>query len=448
MINLLEKLPKIKITPKFYLDLPENPGVYIYFKKGKPIYVGKAINLKKRVSSYFRLNLETKTRAMINEAEAISFIKVDNELEALLLEAKLIKYFLPKYNIIAKDDKHPLYIQITKEEFPRIITLRKTDVKLRKSIATYGPFPSSTNVKSVLKMLRRTIPFSDHKLGKRPCLYSQIGLCNPCPNEINEYDDINKRLELKKIYLSNIRHVKAILDGKIRKVKNDLEGQMDVFAKSEEYEKAVQIRNKIRRLEYITNPNSLPDSYLENPNLYDDQRSKESKELFLILRKYKLPIRKLKRIECYDIAHLQGASATASMVTFIDGEAEKKFYRHFRIYQKNSQDDYSSMREVAGRRIKHLSDWGRPDLIIVDGGKGQLSVFLNEFKDEKIPIIGLAKKFETLVIPVNYLGAKTFKEHRLEKGSSLNLVQRLRDEAHRFARVYHHKLVEKSLFER
>lgn len=448
MENLILNLPKIQILPKFYLELPENPGVYIYFKNKKPIYVGKAINLKKRVASYFRLNLETKTRAMINDAEEISYIKVDNELEALLLEAKLIKYFLPKYNIIAKDDKHPLYIQITKEEFPRITTLRKTDLKLRKSIATYGPFPSSTNVKSVLKMLRRTIPFSDHKLGKQPCLYSQIGLCNPCPNEINSEANIEKRLLLKKIYKSNIRHIKAILDGKIDKVKNDLETQMDALSKLEKYEEAAAIRNKIRRLEYITNPNSLPDSYLENPNLYDDQRSKESKELLQILRKYKLPIHKLKRIECYDIAHLQGASATASMVTFVNGEAEKKYYRHFRIYQKKSQDDYASMKEVAERRIKHLSDWGRPDLIIVDGGKGQLSVFLNEFIEEKIPIIGLAKKFETLVIPVNYLGSKTFKEHRLEKGSALNLVQRLRDEAHRFARVYHHKLIEKSLFER
>ncbi len=114
MENLILNLPKIQILPKFYLELPENPGVYIYFKNKKPIYVGKAINLKKRVSTYFRLNLETKTRAMISEAEEISYIKVDNELEALLLEAKLIKYFLPKYNIIAKDDKHPLYIQITK----------------------------------------------------------------------------------------------------------------------------------------------------------------------------------------------------------------------------------------------------------------------------------------------------------------------------------------------
>lgn len=466
MENLILNLPKIQISPKFYpehgegknklnvnskkfyLDLPENPGVYIYFRNKRPIYVGKAINLKKRVSSYFRLNLETKTRKMINDAEELSFIKVDNELEALLLEARLIKYFQPKYNIISKDDKHPLYIQITKEEFPRIITVRKTDLKLFKTIETYGPFPSSTNVKLVLKMIRRTIPFSDHKLGKRSCLYSQIGLCNPCPNVINEIDNLEERLRLKRIYKNNIRHIKSILDGKINKVKNELEKEMDEYSKTQEYEDAALIRNKIRRLEYITNPNMLPDTYLENPNLYQDQRTKESNELLKILRLHGIHLRKLHRIECYDIAHLQGESATASMVTFIDGEPEKKYYRHFRIYQKKGNDDYASMKEVSGRRIKHLSDWGKPDLIIVDGGKGQLGMFMNEFAGKNIPIIGLAKKFETLVIPTEYLGSKTFKEYRLERNSALNLVQRLRDEAHRFARVYHHKLLKKSLFER
>jgi excinuclease ABC subunit C len=135
------------------------------------------------------------------------------------------------------------------------------------------------------------------------------------------------------------------------------------------------------------------------------------------------------------------------MVTFIDGESDKTYYRHFRIIQKNRQDDYRSMREVAERRKKHFDDWGKPDLIIVDGGKGQLSVFLDVFREAKIPIIGLAKRFETLVIPAGYLGVNSFYEHRLLHSPALNLVQKIRNEAHRFAQGYHHKLVKQTLFE-
>jgi len=438
--DLLNKLPKIKISPKFYLKFPDSAGVYIYIKEGKPIYVGKAKNLKNRVSSYFRLNLDTKTRKMINEAEEISYIKVASEFESLLLEAKLIKYYQPKYNIIAKDDKQPLYIRITKEKFPRIITLRKNDLSKTLDLATYGPFPSTGNVRSVLRMIRSVFPYSDHKLGKKACLYSQIGLCNPCPNVIqSEYE--------RKIYLSSIRHIKSMLDGKIKKVKKDLEREMRKASKLSEFENAALIRDKIKKLEYITNPQSNVDIYLENPNLVEDTRKNEILDLKHILQNNGIVISKLVRIECYDVAHLQGVSPTASMVVFMGGVPEKSYYRHFKINQKKGWDDYGSLREVAKRRKKHLSDWGRPDLIIVDGGKGQTSVFLREFETENIPVVGLAKRFESLVIPINNLGTTEIIEYRLLKGASLNLVQRLRNEAHRFARVYHHKLLSKSLFD-
>ena len=182
MLKTLEQIPKIKIKPKIYSFLPETPGVYIFWDKNIPIYVGKAINLKRRVSSYFNLHLEPKTKKLMSEAETLSYIKVNSDFEALLLEANLIKKYLPKYNIVSKDDKHPLYITISKEEFPRILTSRKTDLKKRDLIAYYGPFPSSSNVKSILKIIRKIFPYSDHAIGKRPCLYSQIGLCDPCPN--------------------------------------------------------------------------------------------------------------------------------------------------------------------------------------------------------------------------------------------------------------------------
>ncbi|EKE12485.1 MAG: hypothetical protein ACD_13C00196G0001 [uncultured bacterium] len=445
---LFKNLHRIKITPKFYLDLPENPGVYVYFKGKTPIYVGKAINLKNRVASYFRLSLEPKTEKMISEAGEISYIKVVNELEALLLEAKLIKLYLPKYNIALKDDKHPLYIIITSEKFPRVLTARKPDLKKFPTKAVYGPFPSSTNVKSVLKMIRRIFPFSDHKVGKRACLYSQIGLCDPCPSEISNIKDYGKRQIMAKKYNANIRKIKSLLDGKIENVKKQLSKEMDTCSGNQMYEEAGVIRDQIKRFEYITSPRALIDPYLTNPNFYEDIRVKETLQLKKILEKHFLGIKKLERIECFDVAHLQGTGATASMVTFVNGTPEKSLYRHFRILQLNKNDDYGSMREIAGRRKNNLKKWGKPDLIIVDGGAGQLSVFLKVFENEQIPVVGLAKRLETLVIPVKKNGVFEIKNYKVPKGDALNLIQRIRDEAHRFARVYHHKLIKRSLFEK
>lgn len=222
---------------------------------------------------------------------------------------------------------------------------------------------------------------------------------------------------------------------------------MNDYSKKENYEEALLIRDKIKRLEYITNPKVSVDEYLENPNLYEDLKDKELKSLKQILKANSLNVARLKRIECFDVAHLQGTNTSASMVTFTEGTSDRNYYRHFKIYQKKGHDDYASMREVASRRKKHFIDWGRPDLIMVDGGKGQLSVFMKEFAAEGIPIIGLAKRFETLVIPIKSMGAWSFKEYRLPGGPALNLVQRIRNEAHRFAQAYHHKLFKLSLFE-
>jgi len=444
MTDLLESLSKIKISPKFYKSLPETAGVYIFLTGSLPIYIGKAINLKRRVSSYFDIDLEIKTARMVSEAVELSFVRVASELEALLLEAKLIRMYMPKYNVISKDDKHPLYIQITKEKYPRIVTARKI-AESQKNIAFYGPFPSSRNVKSVLGMIRRVFPFSDHKLGKRPCLYSHIGLCNPCPNEIENSTEV-KILRTK--YLRNIRSIKSILDGNIEKVKRNLETEMERASKNENYELAAQIRDQIERIEYITRPHMPTEFYMQNPNLLEDIRMRELVELRSLLvnckpslpsqNPGKLKIVSLHHIECYDVAHLAGTNATASMVTFIDGEADKSFYRHFRIRQKKGNSDIDSMKEVVGRRIKHLEDWGKPDLIIVDGGAAQVKAFNSvlDKNEAETPAVGIAKNPDRLIV-----GDKNIK---LE-GNVLHLVSRMRDEAHRFARRYHHKLVSRSL---
>lgn len=445
MEKLLENLPKLPSEVSTAKTLPESAGIYAFFRNTTPIYIGKAINLKRRVSSYFDLHLEPKTEAMVSESKTISYIQVTSELEALLLEAKLIRTYLPQYNIAAKDDKHPLYILITQENYPRVVTARKTDIANQKFKAIYGPFPSSTSVRSVLRMIRRIFPYSDHKIGKRGCIYSHIGLCKPCPSEVERIEDPEIKIEERKKYLSNIKKIKAILDGKFEGLRRELQNEMIIFSKNEEYEQAKVVRDQIKRLEYITQPQIPTEYFMENPNLYQDVRAKELRTLKAILEKYHVKTGQLKRIECFDIAHLAGVSPTASMVTLTDGEIDKKFYRHFKIYQKKTRSDVDSMREVIKRRKNHLVDWGKPDLMIVDGGKAQVGVFIRELEGEGIPVVGLAKRFETLVIPTKIDDTVKLKEFKLPKGPALNLVQRIRDEAHRFARRYHHKLVTKEL---
>lgn len=362
---------------------------------------------------------------MMSEAESLDFIEVGSELEALLLEAKLIRANMPKYNSASKDDKHPLYIKITKEEFPRIITVRKNDEK--PTLAIFGPFPSSGSVYSVLRMLRRIFPYSDHKLGKRACIYSHMGLCDPCPNVITTQDDIKR-------YLRNIKSIKAILFGRIKSVQKELEAQMKRYSESQKYEEAAGVFEQIQRLDYITQAHVPVENYLKNPNLNEDIRLKEIGELKEVVKKFFPAINILKRIECYDVAHLGGTSPTASMVTFINGEPDKSLYRHFRIKKARGGDDYDSLKEVARRRKKYFDSWGKANLIIVDGGRGQIKAFKSEIS--VVPVIGIAKRYETLIVGGNSLRIT---------GPALNLIQRIRDEAHRFARSYHHKLVSKNM---
>jgi excinuclease ABC subunit C len=379
---------------------------------------------------------------MIRETKKISFIKVNSELEALLLEAKLVKQTKPKYNIQLKDGKRPLYIKITKEKYPRVLTARQVE-KREKNIAFFGPFPSAKNVKTVLKMLRKVFPYSTHKIGKKPCLYSQIGLCHPCPSQIELLKNEKKKKLLRKRYLENINLLKAVLSGKLKSTRKNLVRKMQECSKEEKFEKAASLREKIEKLDYITQPTIPVESFVKNPNLIEDIRKEEIKKLSLVIKNHiKLPSSfRLERIECFDISHLAGICPAASMVTFIKGEPDKSYYRHFRIQQKKGQDDISSMKEVAKRRKNHLVDWEVPDLIVVDGGKTQVAAFLSVFDKHKIPIVGITKKNENLIIPVKETGDVKFKKIPLTP-PALNLVQRLRDEAHRFARSYHHKLLQ------
>lgn len=434
-INKLTRFSSKKESLKIF---PETAGIYIFWKTSEIIYIGKALNLKNRLESYFAIKLAPKTRNMVGESTHISFIKVTSELEALLLEAKLIKAYQPKYNFISKDDKHALYIKITNEKYPRVLTARKIDEK--GSISFFGPFPSSTKVYSVLHFLRKLFPYSDHKLSKRPCIYSQIGLCSPCPNQIEKIENKKiKTVEIKK-YRRNIRMIKKILNANINKAVSELESKMEILSKQEKFEEAGIIKNQIESLIYITQNVVSENLFLENPNLSFDLREIEIKELEAIIFNILGVKKKIERIECFDISHISGYLPTASMVTFIHGEADKRLYRKFKV-RINKNSDTESLSEIAQRRIKNMQGWGKPDLIVVDGGKGQVSAFNKEFSKLKIIVIGIAKRYETLV----FLKNNKFVEHRLHNGPALYLIQRIRDESHRFAKKYHNLLFKKNL---
>jgi len=424
-----------------------SPGVYQFKdKNGKILYIGKAKNLKNRLNSYFTNNLLPKTSQMVNESESISYIKVMSEFEALLLEANLIKKYKPHYNTALKDDKSPLYIGITKEKYSRIITFRKPELKNLKLQVYFGPYVTGLSAKTLLKRIRRIYPFTTHLPGKRVCIYHQIGLCNPCPSQIENTEIPEVRTEFTKKFRRNIKGVKNILSGKLKTVEKELEKEIREYSKEEKFEEASEISKHLEAFKKIASNKDVDiEAYLENPNLEEDIRQEEAKDLLVKLEKAKTPNlkNKLQRIECFDIAHLAGSFPTASMVTFIEGAPEKKYYRHFKIYQKKRQSDVDSMREVITRRLKHLKDWGEPELIIIDGGKPQLSAVYDLLKEKNIPFVGLAKRFETVVVRQDdgkFLEIKA-------TNPSLKLLQRIRDEAHRFARRLHHKQIKANIIQ-
>ena len=433
-------------------NLPTVPGVYKYFdSEGNVIYVGKAKNLRNRVKSYFRIKFDedTKTKALVENIVDLEYIEVSTELEALILEEKLVKKFQPKYNILLKDDKSFLYIVLRSEkvkigntevDYPIVFSARKTD--LQKSDIYYGPYPRSEVAKYVLRSLRKIIPFRDcskskfrnyQKIGQ-PCLYGHIGLCQaPCLGKVSKTD-----------YLRDLSKIKRFLDGNFKKIIDDILKDMKDASKNEEFEKAAKLRDIVKKFEYLTINTSKIDSIAENPLLIEDLISASLDNLI----KY-LPVLKEypERIECYDISNTSGKEATASMTVAINGRLTNREYRRFKIKFKDSPDDFEMMREVLRRRFKRSlidDSWKLPNLIVLDGGKGQLSAGLSVLKEMGIDVamISIAKKEEILI----YSRGDEFFEVKLPKtDESLKLIQRLRDEAHRFAKKYHHELRIKKL---
>lgn len=410
--------------------MSQGPGVYLFLDQGnRVIYVGKAKNLKNRVSSYFQKNLGGKTALLVSQIAKVKTIKVESELESLLLEANLIQRHMPKYNVRFADDRAYPLIKITvKDKYPKVLVSRQKDNT--KSVY-FGPYPNVGAMRTVLKIARRLFPYQsviNHP--KKLCFYNHLGLC-PCPEITND-----------PFYKKDIKHLIDFFRGNTKKVLKDLEKERDDFSKNEFYEKARNDQGKIDSIKIITSSFYNPSQYGDNPTLKEDIRTKELNELIEILKQNGIYIEFPQRIECYDISIISGKYATGSMVVFTNGEKDSSQYRRFKIrgnFTKNN--DFAMMQEIIKRRLNH-NEWELPKLIIVDGGKGQISSALKVLKERKfnIPLVGLAKREEIIITP-------DFKEIRLPRDSKvLHLFMRIRDEAHRFAITYHRKIRSSFLF--
>lgn len=424
-------------SPSQLKNLPQSFGVYQFKDKNRNlIYIGKAINLKRRVKSYFKDISDSEKISKIRQfTNSIEVIEMSSEFETLLLEARLINLNKPKYNVIWRDDKSYIYVQITKEKYPRVLLSRKSDLVNE----LIGPFPSTGSASEILAILRRIFPFCTQLPPfKRVCFYHHLGLCRPCPAEIEKASG-KLKLTLRRAYLSNIRNIRNILTGKSNKAEKYLNQKMNSLSKSTNFEEATEYRDKLKNLQnLITASRFSLDDYLENPNFSNQNWQAEQKALESVLTPFLDFKNHLNVLECYDISNLSGKFATGSLVIFIKGRPCKSRYRHFRIRLMDTPDDFKMLSEVFRRRFNHRQ-WPLPDLIMVDGGKQQLNVLLKVLGLFKIaiPSISLAKRFEE----IHVVCRGEFNVIRLKYDSkALNLVKRIRDEAHRFALKYHQKL--------
>lgn len=416
-------------------NLPHHPGVYVFRNKaGNILYIGKAASLKSRVRSYFitdanqRINTNPRIinrpiEMMIHEVSDIEIKETDSVLEALILESHLIKKHQPKYNVIGKDDKSFSYFAITKEEFPRVLIIRKTDLNTKYPATAgprqggghtpytslYGPYASKKQMEIALKIIRRIFPF--HSLNQKTekgCLDYQIGLCpGPYAEAISRQD-----------YQKNIAGIKMILNGKMKRLVKNLEKEMKAFAAKHEFEKAVELRNKVFALKHIQDVALI------------------SKEEGLQVTGFGLQDL---RIEAYDISNISGQYAVGSMIVFSGQEPDKSQYRKFRIKKFEGIDDIRAMKEILVRRFNN--NWPKPDLMILDGGIGHLNMARRLLKTMKInvPMIAVAKgtdRKKLEVVGKNYLEGKDL----LKIVENKLLIKKITDEAHRFAISYHRKL--------
>lgn len=378
------------------------------------LYVGKAVNLRRRVSSYFQRPHDYRISKMVSLVRDIETKNTDTAIEALILEARLIKKFLPPYNVLEKDDKSFLYVEITKEKFPRVILTRGKDLKTPgrnlKIAKQFGPFTSSSSLKEALRILRKIFPWSIHlptEKFKRACFEYELGLCpGVCINAITS-----------KEYKKNISRLVMFFEGKKETIISSLKKEMTVLSKKTEFEKAEKLKRQIFALNHIHEVALIKEDYLDGDSVQAEMR-----------------------IEGYDISNISGTSAVGSMVVFVNGMPAKDQYKKFKIRTINTPNDTGMLKEVLERRLSH-PEWPLPDILLIDGGAPQVNAALDVLESHslRLRVLGLAKGPERK--NNDLIGI-------LPKGVDLKTLINVRDEAHRFAISYHRKLRYARMLER
>jgi len=400
------------------INLSDEPGVYLFKKNKDILYIGKATSLKERVKSYFSNDLIA-TRGplivdMVFQSDSIDFIKTDSVLEALILESNLIKKHQPKYNTKEKDDRSYNYVVITKENFPKVLIERGKNLqkesysKILKNLRisrTYGPYTNGSQLKEALKIIRKIFPFLDQysKENTGYKFYKEIGLAP----EISG-------VEAKKDYAKNIRNIKLFFEGKKISILKNLEKEMKIFVKKQEFEKAEKIKHTIFALNHIQDI-----ALLKNEKEFDFQRKSAA-----ALRLF--------RIEAYDVAHISGTNTVGVMTVIENGVPNKNEYRKFKI-NNSIQNDTAGLAEILTRRFNH-PEWKFPDIIVVDGSVAQKNTAEKIIKEKSLNIAVLAVTKDEKHRPKIIQG----RENLIDKFK--NEILLANSEAHRFAIKYHRSL--------
>ncbi|OGZ45810.1 MAG: hypothetical protein A2756_02800 [Candidatus Ryanbacteria bacterium RIFCSPHIGHO2_01_FULL_48_27] len=431
--------------------VPSTPGVY-FFKgaRGQILYIGKAGNLKTRIRSYFAASRDVgpAKERMLKEAVTLEWQELSSEIEALIEEARLIKKYRPRYNILMRDDKNYLYVGFTKERFPKVFLTHQPRQTLSREFkdkkATYiGPFTDATSVKRILKSLRKLFPYCTCKeLHTRLCQNAQIGLCLGacCLNTAKPTYATVDTNAAHTLYKQHVASIQKILSGNQKTLIRMLTKKMETYSKDRAFEKAASIRNQLWGLEHIF-AHSL---YIKQEHSLENQKALRKLEQILRLT---YPIA---RIEGYDISNIQGTDAVGSMVVCTDGVMDKNEYRKFRIKTVVGANDPAMMQEILMRRFNHPK-WQYPEVILIDGGVSQLNAarwaqkkYLHQAVHNTntwdtvaaIHIVSLAKREEELYLPgkIHPIALKH------TSTTLLHLLQQIRDESHRFAIGFHRKL--------
>ncbi|MDR1032564.1 MAG: excinuclease ABC subunit UvrC [Candidatus Nomurabacteria bacterium] len=399
-------------------ELPNTPGVYFHKDaNGGVIYVGKAANLRNRVRSYFnREHGDAKTRALVAEIVDTDWLEVETELDALFLESEMVKRYMPKWNILLRDDKSHTYVRIDmKSEWP---VVSYTHDPLDDGAEYFGPYYGGSPIKQAMRQLRRVFPYYVREPSpKRSRLEAQLGL-EPVEQSSAEY-----KAGLRKL----IRVIKGERVGVLR----ELEREMKVAALAQDFEQAAVLRNQVNNLKALQKQILFGDK-----EFLDISKDQALVELRDVLGLKKLPA----RIEGFDISHQGGRNVVASMVVFKNGASSRADYRKFKL-SRQCNDDTANMREVVTRRLRHLEDWGKPDLVIIDGGVGQLGAVADLLQDKKIPFVGRSKSgnhTRNATTQILAPSAEGYYPLSIAHDSHLvKLIARIDEESHRFAISYH-----------